>query len=103
MTRYRCKGCQGEYDDVGADGVAYFHTCPPLIHRLVRRNGRILTLAPDDVRPGDEPFGDKPVNRPIHRDENTARIGGDLEASPLTPSGVRAIKSTGEGSAPIRD
>jgi len=30
MSRFRCNTCRGEYDDVGADGVLYFHSCPPV-------------------------------------------------------------------------
>lgn len=30
MNRYRCIACGGEYDEIGADGMLYFHTCPPV-------------------------------------------------------------------------
>ena len=28
MPRFRCNTCRGEYQDVGPDGVRYFHACP---------------------------------------------------------------------------
>jgi len=36
MSRFRCNTCRGEYDDVGADGVPYFHTCPPVVVVLIK-------------------------------------------------------------------
>jgi hypothetical protein len=30
MARLQCDACGGVYDDASADGVAYFHVCPPL-------------------------------------------------------------------------
>jgi len=28
-ARFRCVTCGGEYDDESADGVPYYHACPP--------------------------------------------------------------------------
>jgi hypothetical protein len=28
--KLKCKTCLGEYNDVCADGLAYYHTCPPV-------------------------------------------------------------------------
>lgn len=30
MARVQCVACGGTYDDVQADGLRYFHVCPPL-------------------------------------------------------------------------
>lgn len=30
MAFLRCKTCGGEYEDLGPDGMAYYHVCPPL-------------------------------------------------------------------------
>jgi rubredoxin len=30
MARWKCKSCDGEYDDLLPDGTRYFHACPPV-------------------------------------------------------------------------
>ncbi len=29
MIKYKCKTCQGTYSDKCADGLEYYHACPP--------------------------------------------------------------------------
>lgn len=45
--RLECRACRGTYDDVGEDGVAYFHVCPLEL---------ILTVAMDDAGIIDAPL-----------------------------------------------
>lgn len=33
MSRWRCKACKGEYEELAPDGTRYFHVCPPLVDR----------------------------------------------------------------------
>ena len=30
MIKYKCNSCLGEYSDTCADGLAYYHACPPV-------------------------------------------------------------------------
>lgn len=44
----RCNTCKGEYADVGADGVPYFHACPPVI--VVKTKDNIGTVREEPLR-----------------------------------------------------
>lgn len=108
MTK-QCNACGGIYDDLGADGVAYYHVCPPVTLVPVLRAGKAWLVPltaldqadeivvqrgaervqvpvgkalPDDVR-----LGDVQQRREDHRDE--------------TP--VPAIVDGKQGSAPRAD
>jgi len=109
--RIRCKCCLGEYDDVLADGMRYFHVCPPLssaeLRELLERDELAL---PDHLARGlaaakerDEQFPvpeGAPTNverelaswsipREGHRDENIVAEG--------PPNVARAMRSEGAG------
>jgi hypothetical protein len=100
MSRYRCNTCQGEYEDVGPDGMAYFHVCPPVTLVRVRfedgseleqplRAFKGLTIAADQaakvalMRDGVPPhtivieLARRAARRKDARDENTLRREGD--------------------------
>lgn len=32
MIKYTCNSCGGVYADTSADGVRYFHACPPVLN-----------------------------------------------------------------------
>lgn len=118
MSHYRCNACRGEYADAGADGILYFHTCPPITVVRVQRGGQWTRVPLADLRPtdtirvrrgdaevetlvsaqlpGDVRLGDRQRPRPAgeHRDENSAIAGGELE-------GKRRIKAKGQGRTEI--
>ena len=116
MSRKRCESCQGEYHDVGADGMLYFHVCPPITRVQVTRGGSVRTVDLADLQPTDTVtvqrgrnqvailvsalqaddvrVGDTTGARPEARDENTAPVGGTLE-------GRRRIKAPGRGATTI--
>lgn len=86
-----CRACGGVYEPMGADGVAYYHACPPIVKVPVLRGGasRLVDLGsarPDDVvvvrrgdrkvripvqdaQPDDVRLGDVHEERPDRRDE----------------------------------
>lgn len=49
MSMIRCKGCQGEYEAVQADGLRYFHACPVSIPAEDRRNENPKSTAARDA------------------------------------------------------
>lgn len=124
MARKRCNSCQGEYDDVGADGLLYFHSCPPVTRVRVTRDGQAQTVDVADVRPTDsvrvqragravdvvvselQPddvrLGDGTGERPDRRDENAALLGGEEEADARGREGRRRIKAIGRGATVVR-
>lgn len=92
--RMICNSCRGEYDDVGPDGVLYFHACAPIIRARVRRaDGTTAVVDPANVRQDDARIGDVVEERPDKRDENTARRDGDDPRQ-------RVIRSEGKGATP---
>ncbi|MGB2711402.1 MAG: hypothetical protein WBC33_07780 [Conexibacter sp.] len=120
--RFRCNECAGEYDDVDAEDVAYFHACPPQMQARVLRAGNwifvdlaqiqgtdsitvqrgaqrlvvlVSGLLPDDVRLDDR-FRERPAGR--HRDENSPRRRDPGELDPSTRRRIRAI---GQGRTPL--
>lgn len=66
----RCRTCGGIYDPVQADGMLYFHACPPLQQVKIRRGAAELLVNPDRVLPGDIVLDRVQVARPNRRDEN---------------------------------
>jgi hypothetical protein len=67
MAFLRCKTCGGEFDDTGADGMAYYHVCPPLsigeMKDALAQQALPLTArqvkALQDARAADDVFGSK--------------------------------------------
>lgn len=113
----RCNACDGVYEPIGADGVAYYHVCPPITLVPAMRDGKprlvpLTALAktdeiivqrgaarvrvavgatlPDDVR-----IGDVTAERENHRDETPvpAVIDGELGTAPRA-DGVGASEAT---------
>jgi hypothetical protein len=95
MARYQCNTCQGEYDELGADGMLYFHACPPLHRARVRREGQELELEASELRETDEVLERRTINRPDHRDEN--RNPNDRDER-----GLARIRAEGRGRAIVR-
>lgn len=122
MTRFRCNACQGEYDDISADGVEYRHTCPPVTEASVERAGRQVFVPLDQVRPTDTVrvlragtstkvlvsdvladdvrLDDRQSQRPagVHRDENADPV--PIKVGPPADRN-RPIKAPGAGRTPI--
>jgi hypothetical protein len=116
MARLRCNTCQGEYTDVGPDGLRYFHACAPSTLVRVTRAGVDQDVALAAVQPTDLVFvlrggvrtqvafsailatdvraDDRTTPRANFRDENTALVGGQRE-------GTRQIKARGAGATVI--
>lgn len=66
----KCKSCGGEYEPTQADGIQYFHACPPVW----------------------DAQASKYVERADKRDENVVVTGVDKTGKSTT-----AIKSAGKG------
>lgn len=108
--RWQCVTCAGIYDDVGPDGVRYFHACPPLRRVLLLAPGGQTVVADHAVAvdlvddgtgkktivrtftpplpPGHTFVGETTIARPNRRDENVA--GVDDQGRPV-------IKAPGGG------
>lgn len=79
--RWECNACHGIYTDPQADGVSYFHVCPP------------LELTPAKGDPGGKGFVPATYGpRPGHRDENVVVDVDrtDPEMVVLLPARVRS-------------
>ena len=61
--RQRCNSCNGVYDDIGRDGLAYYHTCPPITLVGVTRDGADLDVPLADLRPTDLVWVQRPGQR----------------------------------------
>ena len=92
----QCKACGATYEPIGADGVRYFHACPPLTKRRVQRAGVWQDVPLDQVQPSDTVTvvragapvpvlvsaiakddviaGDTTAPRPGARDENVVQV-----------------------------
>lgn len=111
----QCTTCGGIYEPVGADGCAYFHTCPPITYAAVVRNGKaglvsIQKLAADDLitverdgaavqiaagnmLPGDVRLGDVSRPRPNARNENvTTAIVDGARTPTIIAEGAGAVE-----------
>ena len=77
MARFTCNTCGGRYDDVLADGLRYFHACPPRRRARVRRGAAELVVDLDQVLPGDVWLDDVTDERPDRRDENVPSTRGE--------------------------
>lgn len=117
MAKRRCKSCLGEYDDIGPDGVRYFHACPPLtrVHveraaveqdvplatvlptdfLFVDRAGVLTKVLPANLLATDRRAGDTAVERADKRDENVKIIAYDKAGNAIT-----GPKSEGKGVEP---
>lgn len=96
----QCNTCGGIYEPLGPDGVAYYHTCPPIVMVPVMRDGEALLVPLADLQktdrvaarrgddlvrvvvadllPTDVRVGDVHAPRPNHRDETVvASFVGD--------------------------
>lgn len=113
----QCTACGGIYEPIGADGVAYYHVCPPRLRvpvlragvaRLVdgvdvkpddviavRRGDRKVTVAVAAAAPDDVRLGDVHEERPDHRDET-------IVASLVDDKVVGVLKREGAGAREIR-
>ena len=101
MALMKCNSCGGEYQDVSADGVPYFHSCPPVTRCRVKRNGawidvELAAVVPTDIvkvkrngaivetlvsaiEAADERQGDTKTERADKRDERPATTPGEDE------------------------
>lgn len=70
MARVKCRTCSGEYETILADGLRYFHACPPLSDAEVKA---ALGLPADDdaLTPAQRrQLAEASRTRPNARDEN---------------------------------
>lgn len=127
----KCNACGGTYEPVSADGVPYFHVCPPSSVADVRAAikaghspltpGQTKQLAafdaippphptpPDYVPPGDVYLQSINVARPQARNENidpvkwrAAKKDAAGNLDPSVPPDA-IIASVGAGTAPVDD
>lgn len=87
----QCRTCGGIYDDIGADGIAYNHVCPPIPAAKVRRlDGSIVIVARDQVAKDDVVLSELMLTRRNARNENP-------DVSQKAVDGKRPIVSDGAG------
>lgn len=71
----QCQTCFGTYAPIGADGIAYYHACPPLsqpeIQLAIVRG--LIVLAKDETLP--QAMQRRSYPRSMKRDENLAVVG----------------------------
>lgn len=114
MARLHCETCHGEYDDLGADGLRYFHACPPLSPRELREaiDNKTIRLTreqraqldaaakADGATPATEGaptrvelvLASLQIERPDKRDENVASVkAGSADQSIAAGKGVREV------------
>lgn len=95
MPRVKCNCCEGEYDTVQADGMAYFHRCPPMRGQKIRDDkGRIVIVPYSPDRDPKDVIEDVPVERANARNENPHPTRRDREGRPM-------MISEGLGVAPL--
>jgi len=87
MATLRCRLCGGIYDDRGADGMLYFHACPPLSPAEVAAaiDAGTIRLQPGETL--ETAIGTRVFPRPGARDENIDRA---KVAATRNPDGSRA-------------
>lgn len=114
MAAMQCSSCGGTYASPSADGVPYFHACPPVVQVPVTRAGVAQLVALPDVRPddvvtvtragkvqavtvadvqdGDTRAPSVTAPRPNARDENVmiVKVGGVAQAVPKA-AGLGAV------------
>lgn len=49
----QCQSCGGTYEPIGANGIRYFHTCPPVVCLVVTRDGQRINVRLSDVKATD--------------------------------------------------
>lgn len=129
MSRYRCNSCQGEYDDVSASGVPYFHVCPPVTVVSVKDDQGVarelplralvgITLAADDqdrlarIAAGADPAkvyverARRDAPRKDARDETTLRregARGEIRVLTADGKGRTAIAAAPPAMEPVDD
>jgi antitoxin (DNA-binding transcriptional repressor) of toxin-antitoxin stability system len=108
----KCLSCGGTYEPIGADGLRYYHACPPVTRRHVVRAGAPLDVPLDEVQPTDTVtvlragapvavlvsaltkddtiVGDTQAPRPNARDENIAPGFVYDERDPRRPAPMKA-------------
>lgn len=117
MSRHRCNSCQGEYDDIGADGVAYFHACPPVVIVRVRDDAGvertrplraftgIALVASDAARAAAIAAGADPTTVYVELARRTAPRAGARDENTLRREGeggkIRVLKASGTGTTAI--
>jgi hypothetical protein len=111
IVMMQCRTCGGVYDQVGADGLTYYHACPPLSIAELRDAlaKKTLTLSPQQQQrldaatqldaqtplPADSPsrvesfLASLTVERPNKRDENVV--------PPANPGDKATMKAPGAG------
>ena len=70
MARKQCNECHGTYEDIGRDGVPYFHVCPPITLVQVKNQAGVVTVISLEDAHG------------------LAIVGSDKEATDLEKTGV---------------
>lgn len=112
----KCQSCGGIYEPVQADGMQYFHACPPLslpelrdalaantvqlsrLDQMRLQEARQADLAdppaPDEVSSEETVLRSLVVERPNRRDEN---VTGEID--PMTKRS--RIRAEGAGTSPV--
>ena len=97
MPKMQCGSCGGVYESTTADGLLYFHACPPVpIAVTVKRAGAELEVLPGDVQKTDEQVRVRFAERADRRDENVQVAGFDKKGQPIVQ-----VKIEGKGAAPV--
>lgn len=104
MSRVRCNTCNGEYDDVGVDGMRYFHACPPVPAALVQHldgSRSIVALAKDYGT--DVLIEQVSVPRLNARDENADPKLRDAKGTALPKAAGLGVTPAPKAAVPVVD
>jgi hypothetical protein len=91
MAKRQCRSCGGIYFDPQRDGLAYYHSCPPVTLVTVERLGVELEVALDQVLALDKELSRRDVPRPNARDENIT-LHRDGTRDSIVAEGAGAIE-----------
>lgn len=94
----KCSTCDGVYDLLGADGLRYYHVCPPLRRLRVRElDGTYSTVVPgtEGVRPV---IRDVTIDRPNLRDER--RVLDPVTGQPMLIAVGTGVTLVGDNTVP---
>lgn len=82
----RCKACGGVYDQLGSDGVPYYHVCPPITLVAVQRDGTAQRVPLPELRPTDsvrvQRGADRVTTTVAAQQRDDHRIGDSLAERP---------------------
>lgn len=85
---WECRSCGGTYQPIGADGVRYFHSCPPLSRHEFEAAVHAGTIVPRPLESIDDAFARRLWPRSNPRDENVTRAPAPGQPAAMKHAGA---------------